>query len=46
MSIYERKNFTPMENVTILRWHFIEKAPDSNLCEEYYFHTSLLVILR
>jgi transposase len=31
----QRRHFTPEEKVAILRRHFLEKVPISNLCDEY-----------
>lgn len=33
-----RRNFSSEEKVTILRRHFVEKVPVSDLCDEYSFH--------
>ncbi len=33
-----RRNFSSEEKVTILRRHFIEKVPVSDLCDQYTFH--------
>lgn len=41
MNNSKRKNFTPEEKVSILRWHLIEKTPVSNLCEEFGSHPTM-----
>jgi len=33
-----RRNFSSEEKVAILRRHFVEKVPVSDLCDEYSFH--------
>ena len=37
----KRKQYTPQEKVTILRRHFIEQIPVSDLCEEYGLHPTM-----
>ena len=37
----QRKHFAPEEKVSILRRHFIEKIPVSNVCEETGIQPSL-----
>jgi transposase len=40
MSRKERCNFTLEEKATILRRHFVDKVPVSDLCEEYGMHVA------
>jgi len=37
----KRKHYTAQEKVAILRLHFLEKKPISDLCDQYGFHPSL-----
>lgn len=37
----QRKHFTPEEKVSILRRHFVEKVPVSNVCEQAGIQPSL-----
>lgn len=39
-----RRNFTPEEKATILRRHFADKVPVSDLCDEYRIQPSLFYI--
>jgi transposase len=41
MNNSKRKHHTPEEKVSILRRHLIEKAPVSNLCEEFGLHPTV-----
>ena len=41
MSDVRRKKLTSQEKVKILKRHFIEKTPVSNLCDEYSIHPSI-----
>jgi len=36
-----RRQFTPKEKVAILRRHFLENIPISNLCDEYNIHPTI-----
>jgi transposase-like protein len=36
-----RRQFTPKEKVAILRRHFLENVPVSNLCDEYEIHPTI-----
>ena len=37
----QRKNYTAEEKVAILRRHFLEKVPISDLCEEHGLHPTM-----
>jgi len=37
----QRKNYTAEEKVAILRRHFLEKIPISDLCEEHGLHPTM-----
>ena len=37
----QRKNYTAEEKVSILRRHLLEKAPISDVCEEYGLHPTM-----
>lgn len=37
----ERRHFSPKEKVVILRRHFLENLPVSNLCDEYGIHPTI-----
>ena len=37
----ERKHYTAQEKVAILRLHFLEKKPVSDLCDQYRIHPTL-----
>jgi transposase len=37
----ERRQFSPKEKVVILRRHFLENVPVSNLCDEYGIHPTI-----
>lgn len=41
MSRKQRKNYTSEEKVTILKKHFVEKVPVSDLCDQYGFHPTV-----
>ncbi len=41
MSEQERKKLTSQEKVKILKQHFLEKMPVSNICDEYGIHPSI-----
>jgi transposase len=36
-----RRQFSPKEKVVILRRHFLENVPVSNLCDEYGIHPTI-----
>ena len=40
----QRRQFTAEEKATILRRHFVEKIPVSDLCDEYRLHPSLFYL--
>ena len=37
----KRKQYSPQEKVSILRRHFVDKVPVSDLCDEYGLHRSI-----
>ena len=37
----KRKQYNPQEKVSILRRHFIDKIPVSDLCDEYGLHPTV-----
>ena len=37
----ERRHFSPKEKVAVLRRHFLENVPISNLCDEYGIHPTI-----
>ena len=37
----KRKQYTPQEKVSILRRHFVDKVPVSDLCDEYGLHPTM-----
>ncbi len=41
MSSKIRRKFTPEEKVAILRKHLLEKAPVSDLCDQYSLHLTV-----
>ncbi len=40
----QRRQFTAEEKAAILRRHFVEKIPVSDLCDEYRLHPSLFYL--
>lgn len=40
----QRRSFTAEEKATILRRHFAEKVPVSDLCDEYHIQPSLFYV--
>ena len=37
----KRKQYSPQEKVSILRSHFVDKVPVSDLCDEYGLHPTV-----
>ncbi len=37
----KRRKFSSEEKVRILRWHFVEKVPVSDLCDEFELHLTV-----
>jgi len=37
----KRRQYTPQEKVSILRRHFLDKVPVSDLCDEYGLHPTM-----
>jgi len=37
----KRKQYSPQEKVSILRRHFVDKVPVSDLCDEYGLHPTV-----
>ena len=37
----KRKQYSPREKVSILRRHFVDKVPVSDLCDEYGLHPTV-----
>ena len=37
----ERRHFSPKDKIAVLRRHFLENVPISNLCDEYGIHPTI-----
>ena len=37
----ERRHFSPKDKIVVLRRHFLENVPISNLCDEYGIHPTI-----